>query len=178
MLHNKYCWLYRGYTSHSKMLSLLLALPNLTTNAFDRRKSLTISILKPLNWWTNTVGSPVLPRYQRRSERYESGAESHPYSTPKHNIYYAFTAIIFLLPYSLWSLWHSIQWTNRFEGQHIPSVAVMEPIPLKAANGYDCKEGSLYLRESCYENDIDWLDLCRHLPLLQDVIKTQLLVLI
>ena len=27
------------------------------------------------------------------------------------------------------------------------------------------------LQESCYKNDIDWSDLNRHLPLLQDVIK-------
>ena len=60
---------------------------------------------------------------------------------------------------------------KRFEGQHIQSILAMEQLLLKAANGdgYEIELG--LLAESCYRNDIDWSDLKRHLPLLQDVVK-------
>jgi len=47
----------------------------------------------------------------------------------------------------------------------------MEQILLKAANGTSYQNELSTLEVSCYKNDINWSDLSRHLPLLQDVVK-------
>ena len=60
---------------------------------------------------------------------------------------------------------------ERFEGQHLPPVLAIEQLLLKAANGDGYESELALLAESCYRDDIDWSDLKRHLPLLQDVIK-------
>ena len=60
---------------------------------------------------------------------------------------------------------------NRFSDQRISSVMAIEHTLLKAANGEDYSCEIVLLKESCYKNDIEWSDLSRHLPILQDVIK-------
>ena len=65
----------------------------------------------------------------------------------------------------------SAELEDRFEDQHIPSVLAIEQTLLKAANGDDCQNETALLAESCYKNDVNWSDLNRHIPLLQDVIK-------
>ena len=53
----------------------------------------------------------------------------------------------------------------------MPTVLALEQTLLLAANGENCQNEVALLEGSCYKNDIDWLDLSRHLPLLQDVLK-------
>ena len=60
---------------------------------------------------------------------------------------------------------------DRFECQHISSVLTLEQTLLKAANGDEYHNEISLLQESCYQDDINWSDSGRHLPLLQDIIK-------
>ena len=47
----------------------------------------------------------------------------------------------------------------------------LEKAIVKAANGDDFESEVAHLRESCYKHDIEWSDLMRHLPMLQDIMK-------
>ena len=110
----------------------------------------------------NTIGQPELPRYRRRPSRFEDGAGPHQYASVKVYYRHLYFEACDLLTTEL---------VDRFEAQHVPSVLAIEHILLKAANGDDYSNELALLKGSCYKSDIDWSDLSRHLPLLQDVVK-------
>ena len=124
---------------------------------FDRFYDATVQIAEQ-----HTIGQPELPRYRRRPSRFEDGVGPHEYPSARAYYRHTYFEACDLL---------SAELEDRFEGQHIPSVVAIEQTLLKAANGDDYQKEIALLRESCYKNDIDWSDLSRHLPLLQDVIK-------
>ena len=61
-----------------------------------------------------------------------------------------------------------VELEHRFESQHIPTVLSIEQALIKAANGDNFEHEVANLKESCYKHDIEWSDLMRHLPMLQD----------
>ena len=65
----------------------------------------------------------------------------------------------------------SAELEQRFDHRHIPSVVAMEHSLLKAANGSDYNNEISTLGNTCFKNAIEWTNLRRHLPLLQDIIK-------
>ena len=124
---------------------------------FDRFFSTAVSVANE-----HKISGPELPRCRRRPSRIEDGSMPHQYPNPKafyRHIYYEACDLL------LSELEH------RFQNQHIPSVLAIEQMLLKAANGSSYQNELSAVEVSCYKNDIDWADLSRHLPLLQDVVK-------
>ena len=108
------------------------------------------------------ISGPELPKFRRHPSRIEDGSMPHKYPNPRalyRHIYYKACDLL------------SAELEHRFQNQHIPSVLAIEEILLKAANGSSYQNELSALEVSCYKNDIDWSDLSRHLPLLQDVVK-------
>ena len=124
---------------------------------FNRFYDATVQIAEQ-----HQIGLPELPKYRRRPSRFEDGGRSHEYPSAKAYYRHTYFEACDLL---------SAELADRFENQHIPSVLAIEHTLLKATNGEDYQNELGVLRESCYKNDIDWSDLGRHIPLLQDVIK-------
>lgn len=124
---------------------------------FNRFYDATVKIAE-----NHCIGKPELPRYRQRPARFDEGSSPHEF--PDERAYYRhtyFEACDLL----------SGELERRFSDQHIPSVLAIERTLLKAANGEDYSGEISILKESCYKNDIQWSDLSRHLPLLQDVIR-------
>ena len=124
---------------------------------FDYLYDVTVQIAEQ-----HAIGKPELPRYRRRPSRFEDGVGPHEYPSARAYYRHIYFEACDLL---------SAELNDRFKSQHIPSVLAVEQTLLKAANGDDYQSEIALLEESCYKNDIDWSDLNRHLPLLQDVIK-------
>ena len=59
---------------------------------------------------------------------------------------------------------------------HDEYMLSLEKAIVKAANGDDFESEVAHLRESCYKHDIEWSDLMRHLPMLQDIMKKDTIV--
>ena len=86
----------------------------------------------------------------------------HQYQDPKafyRHIYYESCDLL------------SAELEHRFQNQSLSLVLAIEHILLKAANGSNYQDESSTVEASCSKNDIDWSDLSRHLPILQDVVK-------
>ena len=109
-----------------------------------------------------SISQPVLQRRRRCPTRFEEGAAPHEYPSPRdYHRHMYFEACDLLIA----------ELEDRFESQHIPTVLSIEQALMKASNGADYEGEVAHLRESCYKHDIDWSDLMRHLPMLQDIIK-------
>ena len=123
---------------------------------FDRLYDASVQIAEQQG-----ISKPELPRPRRRPARLEE-AEPHQYQNARAYYRHIYFEACDLLCGEL---------ESRFECQHMPSVLAMEQTLLKAANGEDYSSKITLLKGSCYENDIQWSDLSRHLSLFQDVIK-------
>ncbi len=124
---------------------------------FNRFYDMTVELAQQ-----HAIGQPELPRYRRRPSRFEDGSAPHEYTTAKAYYRHTYFEACDLLRAEL---------DERFDRQRLPPVLAMEQLLLKAANGDEYQTELAMLAESCYENDVDWSDLKRHLPLLQDVVK-------
>ena len=108
------------------------------------------------------IRKPELPRHRRCPVHFDEGSFSHQFPDPRAYFRHTYYEVCDLLSGEL---------ENRFSNQRISSVMAIEHTLLKAANGEDYSCEIALLKESCYKNDIEWSDLSRHLPILQDVIK-------
>lgn len=121
---------------------------------FDRFFSATVSAAN--------ISGPELPRCRCRPSRIDDGSMPHQYPNPKafyRHIYYEACDLL------------SSELEHRFQNQHISSVLAIEQMLLKAANGNSYQNELSFVEVSWFKNDIDWADLSRHLPLLQDTVK-------
>ena len=109
-----------------------------------------------------SISQPVLPRRRHCPTRFQEGAAPHEYPSPRDYYRHVFFEACDLLIGEL---------GDRFESQHMPTVLSIEQALIKAGNGDDFECEVAHLRESCYKHDIDWSDLMRHLPMLQDIMK-------
>ena len=108
------------------------------------------------------IGQPQLPRYKRQPAQLDGGSAPHAFATAR--VYYR------KLYYEACDLLVGVL-EERFSSQHISSVLAMENALLNAANGDDFQGDITQLAASCFKDDVNPLDLARHLPILQDVIK-------
>ena len=129
---------------------------------FERFHDATVKLAEQLS-----INQPVLPRQRRCPARFQEGASPHEYPSPRDFYCHMFFEACDLLITEL---------EDRFESQHIPSVLSLEKAIVKAANGDDFESEVAHLRESCYKHDIEWSDLMRHLPMLQDIMKKDTIV--
>ena len=129
---------------------------------FERFYDATVKLAEQLS-----INQPVLPGQRRCPARFQEGASPHEYPSPRDFYRHMFFEACDLL---------STELEDRFESQHILSVLSLEKAIVKAANGDDFESEVAHLRESCYKHDIEWSDLMRHLPMLQDIMKKDTIV--
>ena len=120
---------------------------------FERFYDATVKLAEQLS-----INQPVLPRRRRCPARFQEGASPHEYPSPRDFYRHMFFEACDLL-------------ITELESHHIPSVLSLEKAIVKAANGDDFESEVAHLRESCYKHDIEWSDLMRHLPMLQDITR-------
>ncbi len=127
------------------------------TEEFDRFYDATVKAAEQF-----AISQPVLPRQRRRPARIEEGTSPHEYPSPREFYRQKYFEACDLLIAEL---------ETRFENHQMPTVLSLEQALVKAANGDDFESEVAHLKDSCYKHDIEWPDLMRHLPMLQDIVK-------